>query len=601
MKTSAILTVILAFFIATVNAQESKKLTILHTNDLHSHLQGYAPESAYTPDTIDGDPTVGGMARIAGIISAVKQENPGSTLVVDGGDCLMGTLFHALETTTGFQLPLMKKAGYDVVALGNHDFDYGPASYAGILKVSVQNGPIPDMLLGNAVTDPDDPADDPFEDAFKTGMIKPYTIIERNGLKIGLFSLLGKDADESAPYAPPVTFTKIIKASKKLVKTLKANNCDIIICVSHSGVTKDPKGGWTGEDVKLAEKVKGIDLIISGHTHTLLTEPIIAHGIPIVQAGSGGQYVGRIDLIFQNGRPKLEKYTLIPVNDGSPADMQIQKEITGQQQVVNEKILKPLNLEYSMPVVTTTFPLTCEEYGDVASSNLGVLVADAIYYYMNSEGPGTDIAMVAAGVVRDPVLPGQQGVADIFRAMSLGSGKDNVPGYPLSRLWITGHELKNIIEILMMSAKSTPSHYCFYSHLKIEYNPDGGLFKKVMKIEFTNHDGSTVQVNTSKDDKKLYSIVANSYMLDFVGIIKKKSFGLINVVPKDGNGKPVTEMDNAVVDFNTTMPGVQEGKEWLALVRYLQQMGKGMTDVIPAMPEYYMHPSRSVENVQVKK
>jgi 2',3'-cyclic-nucleotide 2'-phosphodiesterase (5'-nucleotidase family) len=103
------------------------------------------------------------MARIAGIIEDVRKENPGSTLVVDAGDCLMGTLFQALEPETGFQIPLMKKAGYDVVAMGNHDFDFGPEAFAGILRKASQRGEIPVILMGNAVTDPDDPADDAFE------------------------------------------------------------------------------------------------------------------------------------------------------------------------------------------------------------------------------------------------------------------------------------------------------------------------------------------------------------------------------------------------------------------------------------------------------
>src|SRR5690606_33902059 len=174
-------TIIISFFLTAavvLTAQEGKKLTILHTNDFHSHLQGFAPESAYTPLVADNDPTVGGMARIAGIIADVRKENPGSTLVVDGGDCLMGTLFQALEPETGFQHALMKKAGYDVVAMGNHDFDFGPEAFAGILRKASQRGEIPLILTGNAITDPDDPADDAFEALISDGRFKPYTVKE---------------------------------------------------------------------------------------------------------------------------------------------------------------------------------------------------------------------------------------------------------------------------------------------------------------------------------------------------------------------------------------------------------------------------------------
>ncbi len=596
-------TIIILFFLTAavaLTAQEEKKLTILHTNDFHSHMQGFAPESAYTPLVADNDPTLGGLARIAGIIADVRKENPGSTLVVDGGDCLMGTLFQALEPETGFQIPLMKKAGYDVVAMGNHDFDFGPEAYAGILRKASQRGEIPVILMGNAVTDPDDTSDDAFEALQTDGLVKRSIIREVNGIRIGIFSLLGKDADESAPYAPPVTFEKIIPAARKLVKELKKEGCDMIICLSHSGVSRDKKGNWGGEDVELATKVRGIDIIISGHTHTCLKEPITVSGVPIVSTGSAGLNIGRMDITYMGSGVRLDKYMMIPVDDTALGVESIQKEIEEQKLAVDRIVLSPLKLNYDMPVTIAPFRMEVDEYGDLAASNLGPLIADAIHYYVNNYGPGTDIAMVAAGVIRDPVLPGTQSVADIFRVMSLGSGNDIVPGYPLSRLWVTGRELKNIAEILIMSSASTPSHFCYYSHLRIDYDPEGGLLKKIRKMEFTDADGNVTEVNTSKDDTRLYSIVANSYMLDFVGIIKKMSLGLINVVPKDGNGNPISDMDLAVMDFDPDIAGMQQGKEWLALVRYLQQFAPPEDGGLPVIPEQYRTPPRSLSAIVTK-
>ncbi len=589
--------ILLALFLVPAvagNSQDGKKITILHTNDFHSHLLGYAPESAYTPGVADNDPTVGGLSRIAAIISENRHENPASTLVVDAGDCLMGTLFHALETETGFQLPLMKKAGYDVVALGNHDFDFGPAAYAEIVRTSLHRGEIPVMLAGNAVTDPDDSADDTFEALVSDGIIRPYTILERDGIKIGILSLIGKDADESAPYAPPVTFSKIIPAAKKLVKELKKEGCDVIICLSHSGISKDKNGGWTGEDVKLAQKVKGIDLIITGHTHVLLKEPLYINGVPIVGAGDNGRFVGRIELLAGNGSVKLEKYEAIPIDDRTASQSEIQTEIVVQQEKINEAILTPLGMTYTMPVAIAPYTVSYDEYGDARGSNLGALVADAIYNYVNSEGPGTDIAIVAAGVLRDPIQPGVQSVADIFRVMSLGSGTDNVPGYSLSKMWVTGKELKNITEILLFTSASSPSNYPFYSHLQIEYDPDGRIFNKVRKILLTDHHGNVTEVNTSKDDPKLYSMVANSYLADNLGLVKKKTLGLIKVEPKDEDGTLVTEMDDFVMDFNSSQAGLQEGKEWLALVKFLQQFKPAEEGGLPVIPDLYIDPPKSL-------
>src|SRR5690606_38709916 len=193
----------------------------------------------------------------------------------------------------------------------------------------------------------------------------------------GLFSLIGKDADESAPYAPPVTFGKIIPAAKKLVRNLKKEGCDVIICLSHSGIRKDDKGEWTGEDVKLASKVKGIDLIISGHTHTLLKEPLVVNAVPIVAVGDNGRFVGRIDARVINGSLKLEKYEAIPVDDRTTALEEIQSEIVLQQQKINEAILNPIGMTYTMPVAIAPYTVSYDEYGKAADSNLGVLVADA--------------------------------------------------------------------------------------------------------------------------------------------------------------------------------------------------------------------------------
>jgi 5'-nucleotidase / UDP-sugar diphosphatase len=588
-KTLTLITLLLASVFLT-NAQTKQKITILHTNDLHSHFQGFAPESAYSPLSTGDDKTIGGFSRIASIISTEKAGNPSGTIVVDAGDCMMGTMFHTMELYSGFELRLMKKAGYDVMSLGNHDFDLGPARYARMVNVAASEGQIPEIIISNAVTDPADDADDSFGELFERRLLKKYTVLEREGIKIGLFALIGKDADESAPYAPPVTFSSDVKTARLMVKKLKNMGCSVIICLSHSGVTLTKEGNWGGEDVKLAGKVKGIDLIVSGHTHTLLEKPIIVNGTPIVQVGCAGEYVGKVELLWDGKKAVFDSYNVIPVNDDIAGDPEIQTMIDEQEKKVDFQVLKPLGLTCAMPVANATFPLTCDEYGDVASSNLGQFVADAIYSYCNSKGPGTDIAMVAAGVIRDPILPGRQSVADIFRVMSLGTGNNAVPGYPLSQIWVTGKELKSIIEALIMTSSSTPSNYCFYSHLKVTYDPGKGLLNKVTKIEITDDEGNTSLVDTSGKNKRLYSVVADSYMLDNVSIIKKKSFGLINVVPKEKNGDNIQNMKTAVIDFDTARAGIQEGKEWLALIYFLNSKLNKDSSLLPEVPDYYKSP-----------
>ena len=167
----------------------------------------------------------------------------------------------------------------------------------------------------------------------------------------------------------------------------------------------------------------------------------------------------------------------------------------------------------------------------------------------------------------------------------MGSGNDDVPGYPLARLYVTGKELKRILEILQIAYKNAPENYCFYSGIRVNYDPDKGMLRKINKIDIVNPDGTMTNVDFSRKNTSLYSITANSYILEFVGIIKKMSFGLINVVPKDESGNPVTDMKKAVIDLDEIAEGVQEGKEWLALIEYFSMMkdldGNGVPDIDP--------------------
>ena len=141
-------------------------------------------------------------------------------------------------------------------------------------------------------------------------------------------------------------------------------------------------------------------------------------------------------------------------------------------------------MSYTKPVSEASFILEGNDSGDFMASNLGPLVADAIQSYVNSHNTkGTDISMVAAGVLRDRILPGKLTAPDIFRVMSLGSGKDNVPGYALARMYITGKELKSVLEILQIAYKSSPDNYCYYSGFSVKYNPEKGLFRKIKKID----------------------------------------------------------------------------------------------------------------------
>jgi len=586
-----------------LTAQQTGKLVILHTNDLHSKLRGFAPETKYTPLVTGNDETRGGFSRLSAIISSERNAARENLLVLDAGDYLMGTLFHHFEDRDGFQLLLMKKMGYDVISAGNHEFDAGPAHYARILEAARQRGEIPEIVLSNIEFSENDAGDDRLEKLFSDGAVRRSIVIEKPGagLKIGIFALMGVDADEVAPAAAPVTFSKQIRTAKYMVRQLKQEGCNMIICLSHSGLGIDKRGNLAGEDYKLASEVKGIDLIISGHTHTTLSEPLIVNGIPIVQTGAYGTNIGKVVFNVEGGSPVFESSQLIAVDDNIKGDSAVETLIEERKEVINNELLNGMGLHYDKIVAESSFNLVCDEYGDLAGSNLGPLVADAIHSYVNSHSAaGSDISIVAAGVIRNPIVAGEQSVPDIFRVMSLGAGKDKVPGYPLSRVYVTGRELKSILEILRVAWKSSTSNYIYYSGIEIRHDPSGGLLRKIVSADIVQPDGSRFPVDFSKKNRKLYSIAANSYILEFVGIIRSMSFGLLNVVPKDANGTPLNDFSRAVINFNGDEGGYTEGKEWLALIEFLSAMPDNDGNGIPDIDEFYRKPPLRVIEVSKK-
>src|SRR4030042_1543861 len=183
-----------------------KKLIILHTNDLHSRLNGFSPEVDYSPMSPNDDETKGGFARIAALIAREREQNGDKVLVMDDGDFLMGTFFPMLEVSSGFQLMLMKKMGYDFVNLGNHEFDYGPWPLAKILEKSAESNVIPCLIASNLSFSKKDTSDDLLKALFDRKVLNTYRIVEKNGIRLGIFGILGISAIGDAPLARPVKF-----------------------------------------------------------------------------------------------------------------------------------------------------------------------------------------------------------------------------------------------------------------------------------------------------------------------------------------------------------------------------------------------------------
>ena len=327
------------------------------------------------------------------------------------------------------------------------------------------------------------PTDDALKELSDRKILNSYRSLKKTDCGWVFLVFLVYSAISDAPLARPVEFEDPVKTAAKFARLLKEKEkVDLVICLSHGGVHKDKNGNWTGEDVILAQKVPEIDVIISGHTHTLLDKPLIVNGIPIVQTGSYGKGLGRLELEVSNGKVVRSSSRVIPVTDEIPGDPEIQRMIVQQEQKISDKVPASLHLTYTSVITETSFPLVCNEDTMLEKSNLGPLISDAIYSYVNFHNPpGADITLFPAGLVFDDIIPGatgKQSLADIFRVVPMGSGNDDIPGYPLARIYVTGKELKGILEILYLAPSSSADNYIYFGGLRAAFNPEKGLLKE---------------------------------------------------------------------------------------------------------------------------
>ncbi len=603
-RTLTILLTSLCLFPPLLYGQEkSFTLTLIHTNDMHSHLLGLPSNLEYSPLKTGDDPTVGGWARIASLIQSEKAKRSNPSLVLDAGDFLMGSLFHLISREEAVELRLMKEMGYDVITLGNHEFDLMPSGLARIITTAQQRGGLPEIVFSNAIFHPDSPEDDAFEDLFKKGWIKPFLVKEVQGIRIGLFGILGKDAAEVSPFARPLKFKNPIETAREMVKHLRENErANLVICLSHSGLNEKKS---RSEDELLAKEVSGIDVIVSGHTHTKLVKPLVVNHTIIVQAYAHGRNVGILDLTYKNGQVKLKDYALIDVDDRIPGDETLQKKIESYIRIIDRTILKNLGLSFYQRIAKTDFDLKLMP----EESNLGNLIADSIRWAINRvdydrKDPSTKVvvALESNGVIRDDLLKGKTGdvaVCDLFRTVPLGFSRgDESMGYPLITCYLYGHEIKKILEVVT-SIRPIKGNKFFLqvSGVKFKYNPNRMLFDRVTEVAIGSEEEGYLPLDYSESNKTLYRVAANLYNATFLNFVGRFTYRLLEIVPKDRNGHPIVSgkpggnpFDLLLplrVDADKEKPGIQELKQWIALMDYVRSFPDRDGDGIPEIPEKY--------------
>ena len=498
---------------ASTRAQTDGKqtFTVLHTNDIHSNLIGMAPSLDYTPFSLNDDATLGGFARLATLVAARKaaQETLGPVLVLDAGDYSMGTAFGAAIRDTGGELQLLSMIGYEATTFGNHDFDLGPDGTAAAIAVAVKAGHCPAILATNTDFSGDEPILAGLKALADQGVVRDYLVVERGGLRFGLFGILGAEAQFYTGGAAPATFTDPFETARATVASLRdKEKVDVVIALSHGGVQKNADGTFTdGDDVRLAREVPGIDVVIGGHSHTALAAPILVHDrTPVVQTGKYGENLGELVISLDGDTLTVESYKLYPVDDSVPGDKMIAEVIEGYKKVVTDVVFASRGFAIDQPLVAVSQDIA-NTFSDIpASTILANLCTDAF-----RKATGADIALTANGMMRAGFTRGNSGVQtvyDVFSVAPLGAGvKDTTAGSTLVTGYFTGLELKNMLEFFLIDNPAHPGEYFpRTSGLRLTYDPSRPKFDVVTGIELGDLDRGYSAIDISGQDATLYSL-----------------------------------------------------------------------------------------------
>ena len=578
-----IITMLLPFVmnIPAEAAEKSKQLDVLFTHDTHSHLNSFST-------IVDGEQKeVGGFAKLKTLIDEKKKENP-DTLILDGGDFSMGTLIQTVYDTEAAELRMLGYLGCDVSTFGNHEFDYRSKGLADMLTAAKNSGEtVPSLVVCNVDWDSMEmnglsEGQKQIQSAFENYGVKDYVVVQKDDVKIAVVGVFGVDALKCAPTCE-LLFKDPVESVKKTVEEIKKNEkVDMIACVSHSGTWEDEK---KSEDEILAKEVPDLDLIISGHTHTELKEPIQHGNTYIVSCGEYARNLGSLSMTQkQDGRWEMTSYELIPVSEDIEPDQATQERIDALMDTVDTNYLT--NFGYTRDEVLAENDVEFNSLEEMETKheelNLGDIMSDSyIYSVEHSEdynGMPVDVAVVPSGCVRDTYTKGNITVEDVYNSFSLGIGKDGLAGYPLIDVYLTGKELKLAAEVdaSVSDFMTTARLYC--SGLNFTFNPHRMILNKVTDCYLTREDGERIEIQ----DDQLYRVVTDLYTGQMLGSVMEMSYGLLKIEPKDKDGNPIENLEDQAI-----MEGDKELKAWDAIARYMKSFDDTDGNGISNVPEYY--------------
>jgi 5'-nucleotidase len=403
-------------------------ITILHVNDTHSHLDAVGPKDR----NLDG--TRGGLAKAATVIAGLKAAHP-DALFVHAGDVFNGDAYFAAALGPGGtpllsvpELKLLSQLGLDVQTLGNHEFGLGTLPLASVLWAAYQ-GQGPSVLTANV----------DLHAAGLDGLVQPNVVKEVNGVRVGFFGMTVIDfLSQGAPFlARDREGTLRIAAQQVAALRAPPASADVVVFLSHLGFDLDKV---------VAAEVPGIDAIVGGHDHLLLSRPVMVHRrdgkrVPIVQAGEFYEWVGELTLRVEGGKASLAGYRLVPVNAAVPrlplvADA-VEQLKAGIDQLQGEDL-------WHHPIARALLDVAKDP--PARSRFRDSPVADLVTDALRASG-GTEIALTASGFLTEGLTRGQLVGDDAFRIV--GDGIDPAGaglGFPLYTLSIDGRNLLAALE-----------------------------------------------------------------------------------------------------------------------------------------------------------
>ncbi len=563
-------------------AEENREIKVVFTHDLHSHLESFDLEEN------GKEQSVGGFARMAAWLEQQPEERE-DILFLDGGDFSMGTLYQTVFETQAAELRMLGALGVDVSTFGNHEFDYRSSGLANMLVAAKDSGEqTPPLVVCNVDWEESlkgAQAEDAalLQNAFEAYGVKPYLMMEKNGLNIAVVGVFGKDALECAPTCA-LSFEDPVEAVRETVKTIqKQEEADMIVCVSHSGTWEEEK---KSEDELLAKGVPELDLIISGHTHSILEEPIVHGETAIVSAGEYGARIGSLKMIQKdNGRWEFQEYRLTLLDEGYDSDPAMLEKMEELGETIDREYMAQFGYAKDQVLAYNPWEFTkINGLGEVLKEEpLGNLLADSYLFAVNRSNTGKEpeavIAVVPSGVIRDTFHKDQEvTVSDAFEILSLGIGPDGVPGYPLVGVYLTGADIKTMAEVDASISPIMTTAQLYTSGLSYTINPSRLILNRVTEIVFTDLEGTRREL----EDDHLYRVVADLYTGQMLGAVEQQSYGILSVVPRDAQGDEIEPEE--LEDYIIHVDG-KELKAWACVAQYLDSFEKkgGMSTI----PEYY--------------